>query len=121
MRVDCRLPLSLLVSRIYREQQALAPFGPSYPEPVYICQSARIFSCWRSGAEGRNLRLRARDAKGEGVFFWSRRGDLCDSLRAHLNRLPTLDIIYSLDAYTRATGELDLLPRIIAVRLLGDN
>jgi hypothetical protein len=121
MRVDCRLPLSLLVSRIYREQQALAPFGPGYPEPVYICQSTRIFSCWRSGAEGRNLRLRARDAKGEGVFFWARRGDLCESLRAHLNQLPTLDIIYSLDAYTRATGELDLLPRIIAVRLLGDD
>lgn len=121
MRVDCRLPLSLLVSRIYREQQALAPYGPGYPEPVYICQSARIFSCWRSGAEGRNLRLRARDAKGEGVFFWARRGDLCESLRAHLNQLPTLDIIYSLDAYTRATGELDLLPRIIAVRLLSDD
>jgi len=121
IQVDCRLPLSLLLTRIYREQQALAPFGPGYPEPIYICQGARIFSCWRSGAEGRNLRLRARDAKGEGVFFWSRRGDLSESLRAHLNQLPPLDIIYTLDAYTRATGELDLLPRIIALRLLSDD
>ena len=120
IEVDCRLPLNRLLPRIYREQQALGPFGPGYPEPIYLCQSARILSCWRSGAEGRNLRLRVRDATGEGVFFWSRRGDLCESIRAHLGQLPTLDLIYSLDAYTRASGELDLLPRILALRLLSD-
>ncbi len=118
--VDCRLPLNRLLARIYHEQEALAPWGPGFAEPVYICQGARILSCWRSGAEGRNLRLKARDATGEGVFFWARQGDLCDSLRAHLNRLPTFDLIYTLDAYTRPSGDLDLLPRILALRPLED-
>ncbi len=121
LRVDCRLTLNLLTPRIYREQQALAPWGPGFPEPVYISQGARIISCWRSGAEGRNLRFRARDASGEGTFFWARQGDLTDSIRAHLNRLPMLDLIYTFDAYTRPTGEVDLLPRVLAVRLLSDD
>jgi single-stranded-DNA-specific exonuclease len=120
--VDCRLPLNRLLPRIYREQQALAPWGPGFPEPVYICQSVRILSCWRSGAEGRNLRLKVRDgARGEGAFFWARQGDLCESIRAHLNRLPMLDLIYTLDAYTRPSGDLDLLPRIVALRLLDED
>ncbi|HEY7850308.1 MAG TPA: DHHA1 domain-containing protein, partial [Ktedonobacterales bacterium] len=119
--IDCRLPLNRLLPRIYHEQQELAPWGPGFTEPVYISQSARILSCWRSGADGRNLRLKARDATGEGVFFWARQGDLCENIRAHLTRLPTLDLLYTLDAYTRPSGDLDLLPRIVALRLLSDD
>jgi single-stranded-DNA-specific exonuclease len=118
LRVDCRLSLNLLTPRIYREQQALAPWGPGFPEPVYISQSARILSCWRSGAEGRNLRFKARDANGEGTFFWARQGDLCDSIRANLSRLPMLDLIYTLDAYSRPSGDVDLLPRVLTLHLL---
>ncbi|HEX8997268.1 MAG TPA: single-stranded-DNA-specific exonuclease RecJ [Ktedonobacterales bacterium] len=118
LNVDCRLTLKGLVPRIFREQQALAPYGPGFPEPVYICQGARITSCWRSGADGRNLRLRVRDATGEGVFFWARQGDLSDSIRAQLGRLPSLDVIFTLDAFVRPNGDLDLLPRVLALRLL---
>ncbi|HEX8732164.1 MAG TPA: hypothetical protein VF725_08885, partial [Ktedonobacterales bacterium] len=116
--VDCRLPLNRLIPRIYREQQALAPFGPGFAEPIYLCQGARVTSCWRSGVEGRNLRLRVRDATGEGVFFWARQGDLCDLFRAQMGQTPPLDIAFSLDAFSRANGELDLLPRILSVRPL---
>ncbi|MDE3229285.1 MAG: single-stranded-DNA-specific exonuclease RecJ, partial [Chloroflexota bacterium] len=116
--VDCRLPLNRLIPRIYREQQALAPFGQKFGEPVYLCQGARVTSCWRSGVEGRNLRLRVRDATGEGVFFWARQGDLCDLFRARMGQTPPLDIAFSLDAFTRANGELDLLPRILSMRPL---
>lgn len=116
--VDCRLPLNRLIPRIYREQQALAPFGPGFAEPIYLCQGARVTSCWRSGAEGRNLRLRARDATGEAVFFWARQGGLCDLFRARMSQNSPLDIVFSLDAFARANGELDLLPRIISARPL---
>lgn len=116
--VDCRLPLNRLIPRIYREQQALAPFGSGFSEPIYLCQGARVTSCWRSGAEGRNLRLRVRDATGEGVFFWARQGDLCDLFRAALGQTPPLDIVFTLDAFTRANGDVDLLPRIISMRPL---
>ncbi|HEX8981403.1 MAG TPA: single-stranded-DNA-specific exonuclease RecJ [Ktedonobacterales bacterium] len=118
LAVDCRLPLNRLLPRIYREQQALAPYGPAFPEPVYICQGARITSVWRSGADGRNLRLRVRDATAERVFFWARQGDLSDDIRAHIGRMPTFDLIYTIDAFQRPAGEIDLLPRIVALRPL---
>ncbi len=117
--VDLRLPLNRLVPRIYHEQQALAPFGPSFPAPTYIALGVRMLGCWRSGAEGRNLRLRVRDATAERVFFWARQGDLCELLRPHLAALPMLDLIFTLDAFIRPIGDLDLLPRIVALRVVG--
>jgi single-stranded-DNA-specific exonuclease len=118
--VDLRLSLNLLIPRIYNEQQALAPFGPGFPTPTYIVLGVRIQGCWRSGAEGRNLRLRVRDATGsaERVFFWARQGALCDILRPHLASLPMLDLVFTLDAFNRPTGDFDLLPRVIAVRVV---
>lgn len=113
--VDCRLPLNRLAPRIYHEQQALSPYGVGFPEPVYVCQGARVTSCWRSGADGRNLRLRVRDATAERVLFWNRQGDLCDDIRAQIGRMPPLDLVYTLDAFVRASGEVDLLPRIVTV------
>ena len=117
--VDLRLPLNRLVPRIYHEQQKLAPFGPGFPAPMYIALGVRVLGCWRSGAEGRNLRLRVRDATAERVFFWARQGDLCDTLRSRLAALPMLDLIFTLDAFVRPTGDLDLLPRIAALRIVG--
>ncbi len=117
--VDLRLPLNRLVPRIYHEQQALAPYGPEFPAPTYIAQGVRILGCWRSGAEGRNLRLRVRDGTADRVFFWARQGDLCDVLRPHLAALPMLDLIFTLDAFNRPSGDLDLLPRAIALRVVG--
>lgn len=116
--VDLRLPLSRLHPRIYHEQQAIAPFGPAFPAPTYICQNARVLGCWRSGADGRNLRLRIRDNSADRVFFWARQGDLCDTLRARIGALPMLDVIFSLDAFSRPTGDVDLLPRILGVRVI---
>lgn len=118
LAVDCRLPLNRLLPRIYREQQALAPYGPAFPEPVYMSQGARITSVWRSGADGRNLRVRVRDATAERVFFWARQGDLCDDIRAQIGRMPAFDLIYTIDAFQRPAGEIDLLPRIVALRPL---
>ena len=115
--VDLRLPLDRLVPRIYHEQQALAPFGPGFPAPTYIAQGVRLLGCWRSGAEGRNLRVRVRDASADRIFFWARQGDLCDILRPQLDTLPLLDLIFTLDAFIRPNADLDLLPRVIAVRV----
>lgn len=117
--VDLRLSLNRLVPRIYHEQQALAPFGPAFPAPTYIALGVRVLGCWRSGAEGRNLRLRVRDAHADRVFFWARQGDLCDTLRSRLAALPMLDLIFTLDAFVRPTGDLDLLPRVLALRVVG--
>jgi hypothetical protein len=119
--VDLRLTLNRLAPRIYYEQQALAPYGPNYPAPTYIALGVRVIGAWRSGAEGRNLRLRVRDNTAEKVFFWARQGDLCDILRPAIgaNALPMLDLIFSLDAFARSNGELDLLPRILGLRIVG--
>ncbi len=117
--VDLRLPLNRLIPRIYHEQQALAPFGPGFPAPTYIALGVRVIGCWHSGAEGRNLRLRMRDATADRVFFWARQGDLCEILRPHLAGLPMLDLIFTLDAFIRPGGDFDLLPRVVAPRIVG--
>ncbi|HEX9036110.1 MAG TPA: single-stranded-DNA-specific exonuclease RecJ [Ktedonobacterales bacterium] len=119
LAVDLRLTLNRLAPRIYHEQQALAPFGPAFPAPTYIAMNVRILGCWRSGSEGRNLRLRARDSGADRVFFWARQGDLCDVMRPLLTTLPALDLIFTLDAFIRPTGDLDLLPRVLGLRVVG--
>ncbi|MGH2503440.1 MAG: DHHA1 domain-containing protein, partial [Ktedonobacterales bacterium] len=117
--VDLRLTLSRLAARVYHEQQALAPFGPAFPAPVYIATNVRITGCWRTGAERRNLRFRARDGSADRVFFWARQGDLCDLLQPYMNDLPAVDVIFTLDAFNRPGGDLDLLPRVLGLRVVG--
>ena len=119
LAVDLRLTLGRLTERIYREQQALAPFGPGFPSPTYIVTNVRIAGCWRSGTERRNLRLRARENNVDRVFFWQRQGDLCDLLGPHVSALPSVDLIFTLDAFVRPGDNLDLLPRIVGLRVVG--
>ncbi|MEO7002087.1 MAG: single-stranded-DNA-specific exonuclease RecJ [Ktedonobacterales bacterium] len=116
--VDCRLPLNRLTLDTYRVIRKLAPFGMSNPEPLFVAQGARLMRCWQSGVEGRNLRLALRDRGAERVFLWARQGALCPQLRATLPTLPLFDVVYSLDAYARSDGEMDLTPRIVALRPL---
>ncbi|MBF6589224.1 MAG: single-stranded-DNA-specific exonuclease RecJ [Ktedonobacterales bacterium] len=112
--VDCRLTLSRLTLETYAAVRALAPYGPGFPEPVFICQRVRLARCWRSGIEGRTLRLALRDDSGvERVALWSRHGDLCDQLRAALPALPAFDVLLTLGAYQPRTGAgQELTPRI---------
>ena len=78
----------------------------------------RLLRCWQSGVEGRNLRLALRDRGAERVFLWARQGALCPELRATLSTLPLFDVVYSLDAYARFQGEMELTLRIVALRPL---
>lgn len=117
--VDARLTLSRLTPRIYHEQQTLAPFGPAFPAPTYIVTNVRIAGCWRSGAERRNLRIRARENGVDRVFFWARQGDLCDLISPQTQALPAVDLIFTLEAFVRPGGDLDLLARIVGLRVVG--
>jgi single-stranded-DNA-specific exonuclease len=114
--VDCRLPLDRVNLQKYADIRRLAPFGAAFPEPRFVCGGARIMRCWRSGVEGRNLRLAIRAAGEERVFLWSRQGAICDDLRAALPRLPAFDVVYTFDAYQRADGETQLTARLVALR-----
>src|SRR6185437_14657158 len=113
---DCALPLGLASSERYLAVHALEPYGPSFPEPVFLAQNLAITRCWRSGPEGRTLRLRLRDGHGdERVVLWSRAGERFAAIQPLLPRLPRCDVAYTLSAFTRRDGQVDLLVRLVAV------
>ncbi|HKT36774.1 MAG TPA: DHHA1 domain-containing protein, partial [Ktedonobacterales bacterium] len=113
---DCALPLSLASRERYEAIHALEPFGPSFPEPVFLAQNVMITRCWRSGPAGRTLRLRLRDDHGrEHVALWSRAGEKFDVIQPLLPLAPRCDVAYTLSAFSRRDGQLDLLVRLVAV------
>jgi single-stranded-DNA-specific exonuclease len=113
--VDCRLPLRRIEPGVYQSIRALAPFGLQFPEPHFVCRDAQIVRCWRSGPGGRNLRLTLRDSSATRIALWSRRGDWYEALQAELATLPHFDVVYTLSAYRPPSGELELIPRIVAL------
>lgn len=117
---DFALPLDLASNERYLAIHALEPYGPSFPEPVFLAQNLAIARCWRSGPEGRTLRLRLRDEQGrEHVVLWSRAGERFDAVQPLLPRLPRCDVAYTLSAFTRRDGQVDLLVRLVAVAPAG--
>lgn len=113
---DCVLPLGHVTNERYQAVHALEPFGPSFPEPIFLARNLKITRCWRSGPEGRTLRLKFRDDQGlEHVALWSRAGDKFAAIQPVLPRLPNCDVAYTLSAFSRRDGQLDLLVRLVAV------
>jgi single-stranded-DNA-specific exonuclease len=115
--VDCRLRLGHLDLARYDAVRKLAPFGPAFPEPVFLCQEVRILRCWRSGPEGRTLRLRLSDAPGiERVVLWPRHGELAEELQPLLPTPPRFDVLLSLGAYQpRPDAMREPSPRVLAL------
>ena len=118
--VDCRLPLNRIKLDTYILIRALAPFGPQFPEPHFVCRDAQIVRCWRSGPGGRNLRVSLRDSTGMRTALWSRHGDWSEAFQAELGSLPRFDVVYTLGAYRPPSGELELIPRIVTLTPAGN-
>jgi single-stranded-DNA-specific exonuclease len=112
---DCRLPFRRLVPEVFAAVRSLEPYGPGFAEPVFVCPSAYIIGCWRSGPGGKTLRLRLREGASEHIAFWPRQGDLCEALRAALPQLPPVAVVYSLSAGRGA--DADPMPRILTLSL----
>jgi single-stranded-DNA-specific exonuclease len=110
---DCRLPFRRLVPEVFAAVQSLDPYGPGFAEPVFVCPSAYIIGCWRSGAGGKTLRLRLREGAIERIAFWPRQGDLCEPLRVALPQLPPVAVVYSLAAGRGA--DANPTPRILTL------
>lgn len=55
----------------YNKLQQLGPFGAANPEPTFKLEHLRLLSCRKSGAEGRNLRMRlaAKGALLNGLYI----------------------------------------------------
>ena len=115
--VDCRLPLRRLAGDIYASLDALEPFGPGFAPPQFLSTDVNILSCWRSGPEGRNLRLRLRDGKTTKVAVWARHGEQFERLRAvPPDRRATIVYTLSKDA-PGPQGAPSWLIRILALDL----
>jgi single-stranded-DNA-specific exonuclease len=115
IEVDCLMPVGSVAEDRYWALRALAPFGVGFAEPVFLSTDLRISRCWRSGPEGRNLRLILGDATTRVSFLWSRQGALCDSVQARLPRLSPVDVIYTMDGFRRRDGTFEVMPRILTM------
>lgn len=116
LAVDCRLPLSRASLETFARMNALAPFGPGFPPPLFVCRGARVVGCWASGAEQRSLRLLVHDGGGERSAIWHGKGTLASRMAQELASLPKLDIVYSLDAWrTDASREPRLVARVVTL------
>jgi single-stranded-DNA-specific exonuclease len=113
---DCILPLRHVDIERYQAIHALEPYGAGFAEPVFLARNVKILRCWRSGPEGRTLRLRLQDEQGqEHVALWSRAGNRCDAIQPTLSHLPRCDVAYTLSAFSRRNGQPDLLKRLVAL------
>jgi single-stranded-DNA-specific exonuclease len=112
LHIDCRLPLKRVTPDTYASMRALRPFGPGFPEPVFVASRVRIVRCWRSGPDGRTLRLRLRDNSGERVALWSRNGHHELAVRA----LGLVDVAYTLSVFTRPDAAPEYEMRVVDLR-----
>lgn len=114
--IDCRLPLHRIVPDVANAINALAPFGHGFPEPTFISHGVRLMRCWRTGVDGRNLRVVLREGRVERVALWARQGHRYDELMRALPTLPPLDVVYSIDTYRNRTSDaIEVSPRILAL------
>jgi single-stranded-DNA-specific exonuclease len=113
LRVDCRLPLRRVLTETYAAMRALAPFGPGFAPPIFLAPHVRVVRCWRSGPEGRNLRLALREGSAERNALWSRQGALLPILRD----IGVVDVVYTFDAFPPRPGAAaEYTLRILALR-----
>jgi single-stranded-DNA-specific exonuclease len=110
--VDCRLPLRSVTPETYSALRRLGPFGPGFPPPVFLAPRVRVARCWRSGPEGRNLRVALRDGTSERVALWKGQGALQPMVRA----IAFAEVVYTLDSFPRADGPAELIMRVLALR-----
>jgi single-stranded-DNA-specific exonuclease len=123
LMVDCRLPLRRLVPEVFAAIRSLEPYGTGFPEPTFLSPRVQIVSCWRSGAEGRTLRLRLREeAPGrpaiERVAIWPRRGELGAAITQMLPSLPPIALVYTLSGLHSSPP--DGAPRILTLTRAAD-
>lgn len=113
LQVDCRLPLRRVLAETYEAMRALAPFGAGFPQPIFLAPRVRVVRCWRSGPEGRNLRLALREGSTERMALWSRQGALLPALRD----IGMVDVVYTLDAFPGRNGAPpEYTLRVVALR-----
>ena len=110
--VDCRLPLRSVTPETYGALRRIGPFGPGFPPPVFLAPRVRVARCWRSGPEGRNLRVALRDGASERVALWKGQGALQPLVRA----IAFAEVVYTLDSFPRADGPAELIMRVLALR-----
>jgi single-stranded-DNA-specific exonuclease len=110
--IDCRLPLRRLVPETFRAIRALAPYGNGFPPPVFVASGVRVIRCWRSGPEGRNLRIVLREGSVERTALWAKAGERIAALRG----MVTVDVAYTLDAFSQPGWPTGFRARVLALR-----
>ncbi len=119
--VDCVLPFDRLVPENLRTVRDLAPYGPGFPEPVFLCRQVRVLNCWATGEGSRTLRLTVAQRLASGrehrrTLYWPRHGALAAEFRPVNGEPQVCDIAYSVDFARRsASGDGEPQLRVVAL------
>ncbi|MBI2195902.1 MAG: single-stranded-DNA-specific exonuclease RecJ [Candidatus Levybacteria bacterium] len=65
LRIDTKLPFSMLDISIYDAIQKLAPFGMANPQPVFLTEKVTIEDMRLVGAEGKHIKLKVKSEKSK--------------------------------------------------------
>lgn len=93
LKIDCRLPFSLISDELYFELQKLAPFGMTNFEPVFLTEDVLISDLKIIGREREHLKFRlSKDEKTFDAIAFSM-GDKAKDLSVGDN----VSIVYTID------------------------
>ena len=93
LRIDCELPLSFIDQALFKNLQALAPFGMGNPEPVFATKNVVIHDLRTMGKENTHLKLLLSDggipieAVAFGMGEWIKK----------LKKQNKIDVAYTID------------------------
>ncbi|WIG61082.1 MAG: Single-stranded-DNA-specific exonuclease RecJ [Ktedonobacterales bacterium] len=115
LAVDAELPIANAIG-LYDDIAVLAPFGPDFPEPVFVTRQVKIVGCRAVGNAGVHLRLSLREKGRNFAALWPRQGALAGAMSQALPALPPVDLVYRLGASTaRFGGEREVQPYIVGI------
>lgn len=104
--IDCKLPLRRLVPENVQAIRELDPYGAGFAEPAFLAPRVQIVAVWRSGRDGKTLRLRLREGDIERTAIWPKRGTLYDALVAEIPSRPVVDLVYAVGTSRRSVEPL---------------
>ncbi|MCX6012107.1 MAG: DHHA1 domain-containing protein [Chloroflexi bacterium] len=103
INIDLEIPLSTINTEVFKNINAMAPFGQDNPSPLFLSREVKLLEQRTMGGADEHVKLKLKD----GNVIWDaigfNLGRICDRLS------PSLDIVYSIRPANRSqNGYLEL-------------
>ncbi len=89
LRIDCEIPMEIIDQSLYKELQALAPFGMKNPEPTFVSRGVVIEDMRLIGKDKKHVKFKFKVIGGIGFGLAEKTAEL------HVG--DKVDIVYTID------------------------